>query len=85
MNLEIEQKGLEERVKSLNEKVEALKLKCSDLEQEELAHNYSISIYGELEKVGMGIKQLKILLNTVREIATANKISEDKATEKFFS
>jgi hypothetical protein len=85
MNLEIEQKGLEERLKSLNEKVEALKLKCSDLEQEELAHNYSISIYRELEKIGMGIKQLKLLLNTVREIATANKISEDKATEKFFS
>jgi hypothetical protein len=33
----------------------------------------------------MGIKQLKLLLNIVTEIATANKISEDKATEKFFS
>jgi hypothetical protein len=85
MNLEIEQKGLEERVKSLNEKVEALKVKCSDLEQEELAHNYSISISRELEKMGMGIKQLKLLLHTVTEMATANNISEDKATEKFFS
>jgi hypothetical protein len=85
MNLEIEQKGLEERDKSLNEKVEALKVKCSDLEQEELAHNYSISISRELEKMGMGIKQLKLLLHTVTEMATANNISEDKATEKFFS
>jgi hypothetical protein len=33
-NLEIDQKGLEERVKSLNEKVEALKLKCNNLEQQ---------------------------------------------------
>jgi hypothetical protein len=35
--------------------------------------------------MGMGIKQLKLLLHTVTEIATANNISEDKATEKFFS
>ncbi|MGC2571112.1 MAG: hypothetical protein WA364_06330, partial [Candidatus Nitrosopolaris sp.] len=85
MNLEIEQKGLEEEVKSLKEKVEGLKLKCSDLEQEELTHNYSISLSRELEKMGMGIKQLKLLLHTVTEIASANNISEDKATEKFFS
>jgi hypothetical protein len=52
MNLEIEQQGLQEGVKSLNEMVEALKLKCSDSEQEELAHNYRISIYRELEKMG---------------------------------
>ena len=84
MNLETEQKGLEEEVMSLKEKVEGLKLKCSDLEQEELTHNYSISLYRELEKMGMGIKQLKLLLHTVTEITSANNISEDKATEKFF-
>jgi len=33
----------------------------------------------------MGIKQLKLLLHTVTEISIANNISEDKATEKFFS
>jgi hypothetical protein len=85
MNLEIEQKGLEERVKSLKENVEGLKRKCSDLEQEELAHNYSISIYRELEKIGMGTKQLKLPLYTVKEIAIANNFSEHEASEKFFS
>ena len=35
--------------------------------------------------MGMGIKQLKLLRNTVTEIATANNIPQDKATEKFFS
>jgi hypothetical protein len=59
VKLEIDQKGFEERVKSLKEDVKAL-------EQEELSY----SIYRELEK--MGIKQLKLLLNTVTEIATAN-------------
>ena len=85
MNLEIEQKGLEEGVKSLKEKLEALKLKCNDLEQEEIAHIYTISVYQELEKLGMGIKQLKVLLHTVKEIATANNISQDNATQKFLS
>jgi hypothetical protein len=85
MNLERDQKSLEERVKSLNEKVQELKLNCSNLEQEESAHSYRISIYKDLEKMGMGIKQLKLLLNTVAEIATANNIPQDKAIEKFFS
>jgi hypothetical protein len=35
--------------------------------------------------MGMGIKELKLLWNTVKEIATANNISADKASEKFFS
>jgi hypothetical protein len=85
MKLEKDQKGLEERVESLNEKFQALQLNCSNLEQEELSHNYSISIYQDLEKMGMGIKRLKLLLNIVTEIATANNISQDEATEKFFS
>ncbi|MFZ0512871.1 MAG: hypothetical protein WAM14_14785, partial [Candidatus Nitrosopolaris sp.] len=84
-NLERDQKGLEVEVQSLNEKVQALKLNCSKLEEEEFSHSYSISIYRELEKMGMGIKQLKLLLNIVTEIATAHNISKDKATEKFFS
>jgi hypothetical protein len=85
MDLERDQKSLEESVKSLKEKVQELKLNCSNLEQEEFAHSYSISIYKDLEKMDMGIKQLKLLLNTVAEIATANDISQDKAIEKFFS
>jgi hypothetical protein len=85
MKLETDQKELEERVKSLNYEVEALGLICRDLEQEELCHRHSIEICGELEKMGMGIKQLKLFLNTIIEIATANDISEDEAIEKFFS
>jgi hypothetical protein len=55
------------------------------LEQEELDHMYMNSIYRELENFGMGIKQLKVLLHTVTEIAAANNIPQDNATEKFFS
>ena len=35
--------------------------------------------------MGMGIKELKLLWNTIKEIAAVNNISADKASEKFFS
>ena len=33
----------------------------------------------------MGIKELKLVWNTTKEIAAVNNISADKASEKFFS
>ena len=35
--------------------------------------------------MGMGIKELKLVWNTTKEIAAVNNISADKASEKFFS
>jgi hypothetical protein len=83
--LETDQKALEEKVKSLDMERQYLEQKCSYYEEAELVHAHRISIYEELEKIGMGIKELKLLWHTVAEIAAANNISEDKATEKFFS
>jgi len=62
-----------------------LEQKCSCLEQGQLVHAHRISLYEELEKLGIGIKELKLLRYTVAEIATANNISEDKAIQQFFS
>ena len=84
-NLDIKQKALEEKVEFLDKKRQGLEQTCSYLKQEELVHSHRISIYQDLESMGMGIKELKLLWNTVREIATANNISEDTASEKFFS
>jgi hypothetical protein len=69
----------------LNKKVSDLKLNCSNLVHEQLVRSYRLSIYRDLELMGMGIKELKLLWHTVAEIAIANNISQDKATEKFFS
>jgi len=38
------------------------------LEQGQLVHAHRISLYEELEKLGMGIKELKLLRYTVAEI-----------------
>jgi hypothetical protein len=83
--LEIDQKALEEKVEFLEKKSQDLQLKCSNLEKEALVHSYRISIYQDLESMGMGIKELKLLWNTIKEIVDANNISADKASQKFFS
>jgi hypothetical protein len=43
------------------------------------------TLYEDVKKMGMAIKELKIMRHSVAEIAAANDISEHKATEKFFS
>jgi hypothetical protein len=83
--LEIDQKALEEKVEFLEKKSQELQLECSNLEKEELVHSYRISIYQDLESMGMGIKELKLLWNTIKEIAAVNNISADEASVKFFS
>jgi len=83
--LEIDQKALEEKVEFLEKKSQVLQIKCNNLEKEALVHSYRISIYEDLELMGMGIKELKLLWNTIKEIAAVNNISADEASEKFFS
>jgi len=83
--LEIDQKALEEKVEFLEKKSQVLQIKCNNLEKEELVHSYRISIYEDLESMGMGIKELKLLWNTIKEIAAVNNISADEASKKFFS
>jgi hypothetical protein len=83
--LETDQKALEEKVEFLDKQSQKLEQTCSNLKQEELVHSYRISIYKDLESMGMRIKELNLLWHTIREIAAANKIDQDKANEKFFS
>ena len=83
--LEIDQNALAEKVKFLEKKSQGLQLECSNLEKETLVHSYRISIYQDLESMGRGIKELKLLWNTIKEIAAVNNISADRASEKFFS
>jgi hypothetical protein len=83
--MEADKKEVEEKVQFLQKRRNDLESKCSDLEAEEFVHAHTISIYEKLEAMGMGIKKLKLLHHTVEEIATANNISKDSASQKFFS
>jgi hypothetical protein len=84
-NLEIDQEAVEAKVEFLEKKSQELQIKCSNLEKEELVHSYRISIYEDLDLMGMGIKELKLLWNTIKEIAAVNNIAAYEASGKFFS
>jgi hypothetical protein len=71
-------------VQELENKVNSLKQQCSILEQMANSHNQSISIYRELEVMGFGLKELRLLYHTINEISDANKIHPDQAQLKFY-
>ena len=65
------------------EKKTKLQEECSYLEGEVSRHSQRLSIYYELESLGFGIRELKILCNTIKEIAFENGISYRDAIEQF--
>jgi hypothetical protein len=46
-------------------------------------HSQTISKYRELEDMGFGLKEQKLLWHKVREIAVANQMNPDEAVQKF--
>jgi hypothetical protein len=71
-------------VQELENKVNSLKLQCSLLEQIANSHNQSTSIYRELEVMGFGLKELRLLYHTINEISDANNIDPGQAQHKFY-
>ena len=53
------------------------------LEQLIQSHNQTLSIYNELDSIGFGLKELKLLYHTVEEISIANKMPIGDAVKKF--
>jgi hypothetical protein len=58
---------------------------CSTLEQSMNSYNQTLSLYDELEVMGFGLKELKLLRNTFNEIAYANNIPQNQACQKFYN
>ena len=58
--------------------------KCFSLENTVNSHEQIISIFKELEAMGFGLEELKLLSNTINEIAVANNIPLNEAQRKFF-
>jgi hypothetical protein len=68
----------------LEKKFANLNGQCNFLEQMINSHRQTLSVYDKLEQIGFGLKELKLLMHTVSEIALANSISHDQAAPKFF-
>jgi hypothetical protein len=82
-NLEYKQRVFTEAASNLEVRVGTLIKTCNDLEQRINFHRQTLSVYNELEAIGFGLKELKLIWSTINEIATANNISVHIAVQKF--
>lgn len=57
---------------------------CTSLGQMLNFNRQKLSQSDELEQMGFGLKELKLIWHTINEIAEANNISSDQAVQKFF-
>jgi cell division protein FtsB len=83
-SVETQRKMLQDSVKMLQNELNHLSQKCSSLENTVNSHEQIISIFKELEGMGFGLEELKLLWNTINEIAVANNIPLYEAQQKFF-
>src|ERR1051326_631409 len=81
---ETRQKMLEDSVRMLQNEYNFLGQKCSSLENTVNSHEQIISILKELEAMEFGPEELKLLWNTINEIAAANNMPLYEAQQKFF-
>ena len=82
-NLEYKQRVFTEAASNLEVRVGTLIRTCNDLEQRIIFHRQTLSVYNELEAIGFGLKELKLIWSTINEIAAANNISVHIAVQKF--
>jgi hypothetical protein len=74
----------QESIPELVSKCKHLEHKCSTLEEHVKSYNQKLSLYDELQAMGFGLRELKLLRNTINEIAEANKIPQNHAQQKFY-
>ncbi|MGB8033441.1 MAG: hypothetical protein WCF03_06425 [Nitrososphaeraceae archaeon] len=83
-SLKTRHKMLEDSVGLLQNESNYLGQKCFSLENTVNSHKQIIFIFKELEGMGFGLEELKLLSNTTNEIAVANNIPLNEAQRKFF-
>ncbi|HZD82868.1 MAG TPA: hypothetical protein VE076_08330 [Nitrososphaeraceae archaeon] len=71
-------------IPGLKKKCDDLNQECSTLEQLVNSYNQRLSLYDELQAMGFGLKELKLLRNTINETTYANNIPADQAQQKFY-
>jgi predicted nucleic acid-binding Zn-ribbon protein len=81
LKLEIETDKAHIRV--LSEQKASLDNSILSLESEVSIHRQTMNIYSHLDGMGFGLKELKQLWHSIREIAEANKIPPKDAVSKF--
>ena len=74
---------LSSQIKALEDKIVYLQGQCSFLESQVNKHSQRLYVYDELESMGLGLRELKIILNAIKEIAAENNNIPLIARDKF--
>jgi hypothetical protein len=78
------QAELEKNIKALTVNQRHLQEECDRLETSTSVHRQKLLVYEQLRDIGLGLKELKLLFNTITEVSAENKISDNLAAQKFF-
>jgi hypothetical protein len=83
-SLEEKEKILKNNLMVSQDELRMLKHAISLLNQEIDKHQRTLAEYDKLQNIGFGLRELILLNNTLREIATSNNIDSSMAVKKFF-
>jgi DNA repair exonuclease SbcCD ATPase subunit len=83
-SLKLQLEYLPKRLEELLKRKLMLEQNCSTLENRISVHYQKLSLVDELISMGLGFNHLKLLCNTIREIAAENGKSYRVAIEQFF-
>jgi hypothetical protein len=83
-SLEEKEKKLKNNLMVSQDELFMLKHAISLLNQEIDKHQRTLTEYEKLQNIGCGLRELILLNNTLREIATSNNIDSSMAVKKFF-
>ncbi|HKG41718.1 MAG TPA: hypothetical protein VKA98_06240 [Nitrososphaeraceae archaeon] len=83
-NLQTREKELQSQVDGLEARLKRAKQEYSAYEEKITSHKHSLALYDELQNMGFGLKELKLLKYIVMEISKSNNINPYHAFEKFF-
>src|ERR687890_218997 len=83
-NLQTREKELQSQVDGLEARLKRAKQEYSAYEEKLTSHKHSLALYDELQNMGFGLKELKLLKYIVMEISKSNNINPHHAFEKFF-
>lgn len=84
VHLEIKHKILTSQINEMSNEKTMLEQSISILRNKESLHAQRMYIYDELEAMGLGLNRLRLLRDTIAEIAAENSISSTMAAEGFF-
>ncbi len=83
-SLQTREKELQNQVDATEVRLRSTKEEYSLAEDKMASSKHALAVYNELQKMGFGLKELKLLKSTVMEISISNKINPFFAVKKFF-